>query len=148
MWLIVAQVHTVGQAARQLVVIIVLQLQRLQLYTMGHYPEMLLEHYAKKSICNHSVVFYTCKISKCKSILLLVRWKIIFFSFVFLRKKKLKSANQPIMTKKKMLLNTTIFCRKKTNWKNKNWTTTRKTQKRKIRFSFKQGCDFIVFESL
>ena len=27
-------------------------------------------------------------------------------------------------------------------------TATRKTQKRKIRFSFKQGCDFIVFESL
>ena len=146
MWLIVAQVHTVGQAAHQLVVIIVLQLQRLQLYTMGHYPEMLLEHYAKKSICKFCS-FYTCKIYKCKSILLLVRWN-FFFSFVFLRKKTQKSANQPIMTKKKMLLNTTIFCRKKTNWKNKNWTTTRKTQKRKIRFSFKQGCDFIVFESL
>jgi len=47
-----------------------------------------------------------------------------------------------------MLLNTTIFCRKKQQMKNKNKTTTRKTQKRKIRFSFKQGCDFIVFESL
>ena len=58
MWLIVAQ-YTAGPGAHQLVVIIVLQLQRLQLYTMGHYPEMLLEHYAKKSICNFCS-FYTC----------------------------------------------------------------------------------------
>ena len=44
---------------------------------------------------------------------------------------------------------TTIFCRKKQkNEKQMKKTTTRKTQKRKIRFSFKQGCDFIVFESL
>ena len=98
MWLIVAQ-YTAGQGALQLVVIIVLQLQRLQLYTMGHYPEMLLEHYAKKSICNFCS-FYTCEIYKCKSILLLVRWNFFcFLSFSWEKKQQQKSANQPIMTK-------------------------------------------------
>ena len=96
MWLIVAQ-YTAGPGAHQLVVIIVLQLQRLQLYTMGHYPEMLLEHYAKKSICNFCS-FYTCncKFYKCKSILLLVRWNFfcfLSFSWEKEQQKKCQSTN-------------------------------------------------------
>ena len=94
MWLIVAQ-YTAGPGAHQLVVIIVLQLQRLQLYTMGHYPEMLLEHYAKKSICKFCS-FYTCNIYKCKSILLLVRWNFfcfLSFSWEKEQQKKCQSTN-------------------------------------------------------
>lgn len=87
MWLIVAQ-YTVGQEAHLLVVIIVLQQQPLQLYTMGHYPEMLLEHYAKKSICNFCSFFTLVNFTSCKSILLLVRWNFFCFSFVFSWEKK------------------------------------------------------------
>ena len=96
MWSIVQQ--TVLMVAHQLVAIIVPQLQQLQLYIMGHYPEMLQELYVKKSTCksvlhccNFSVkLFFTSQNYDEKPIFLFSFWE---------NKTKQISANQSIMKK-------------------------------------------------
>lgn len=99
---------------------------------MGHYPEMLLEHYAKKSICNFCS-FCTCKFTSVNHFVT-SQMKFLLFSFVFLRKtktttKKCQSTNND-KKKKKMLLNTTIFCREKQLKKQKQNYYSQDTKKK------------------